>query len=463
MRTCYKSFVHAAPAFLLVSLTFVSVGSADPFTVQGTASMDVALTDNVSTSEFGAGRGDVFFTLRPGLVLSYTLPRMVQELGAELDLTYAAQTNQPTAAVRGGWRALVVTGPRSELTVQVNGSRTVLSALTAATMPNETVAMLQPAGVVDVTQVDLVETGSYTATREIRLAESLFARGSLTDDNATPATTTTSGEAGLSLSFDRTFQKSTLSLELGGSVLRLERDAPAGAAMGSRLDRQVNPRGRVQWRRDYTAAWSSSLDAGVVVVIPYGTDPDNPTAEHKVGAFPIFGGQLSYTDTWGVSTLSVRRDVTPNLLVAANTITTGAALAAAIPLYWVDDAHRRQPRLAAVGSLGIGRTQLITEGATATESSFIVGRADVGLVYSWRPGITYTARYELVYQSSGSDPISMMEVPGFVRNTIFLSVAVRYPAQVEAHVPTHRPIRSDGSDLRPTGVEPVVPDLVQGQ
>lgn len=457
-------FVHKRLAFLVASVAMTPVALADRFSVHGTASVDAAVTDNVFSTQFSDREADLFFTVRPGVLFTHALPRMVNELNAEVELSrYAAHSDQPTIAFRGGWKALFLTGPRSEVLVQANASRSVLSAISAATIPNETVVMLQPVGQVDVTQGDFNEYGSYTATREIRLSQSVFARAGKTDDNAEAETIVTSAEAGASLGLDRSFLKNTVSIEVGGSVLRLERKAEVGAPMGPRLDRQINARGRAQWRRDWTRTVSSAVDAGLAVVVPYGVDPYNPDVKRNVGTFPIVGASGSYTDVWGIATLSARRDVTPNLFVAANTVNDTAALAAAIPLYWLEGNRRRQPRLAGVASLGLSRTQLISEGTSELQSSFVVGRADVGLQYAPRPGITYTARYEFLYQSSGEDAITMMDLPGFVRNTVYLTAAVRFPADVAVRVPKRRTnsVRSDRKDMAPMGAEPVIPDLVE--
>ncbi len=466
--TCYKRCVHKALAFLsamlLTSVARTPVAAADRYSVHGTASVDAAVTDNVFSTEFGNREADLFFTVRPGILFTHALPRIVNELSAEVELSrYAAHSDQPTIAFRGGWKGLFLTGPRSEMLVQANASRSVLSAISAASQPNETVVMLQPVGQVDVTQGDFNEYVSYTATREIRLSQTLFARAGKTDDNAEAQTIVTSAEAGGSFGLDRAFLKNTLSFEVGASVLRLERKAEMGAPMGPRLDRQINTRARVQWRRDWTRELSSAVDGGLAVVVPYGTDPYNPDVERHVGTFPIIGAQGNYTDVWGIATLSVRRDVTPNLFVAANTVNDTASLAAAIPLYWIEDTRRRQPKLAGVASLGISRTQLISQGSSELQSSFVVGRTDVGIQYAPRPGITYTARYELLYQSSGSDAITKLEVPGFVRNTVYLTAAVRFPADVAVRVPKRRTnsVRSDRKDMAPMGAEPVIPDLVE--
>lgn len=444
----------------------VAPAEADRFSVHGTASIDAAATDNVFSAERGAANrdSDVFITVRPGVLLTYALPRMIHELTAELELMrYAAHADQPTIAFRGGWKSLYLPGPRSEIITQLNASKSILSAISAASAPQETTVQLQPVGQVDVLQGDASAYGSYTASRELRLSQTLFARAGTTDDNADARTRVTSAEAGVTVGVDRSFRKTTLSFEAGASVLRLERDTDPGVPMGPRLDRQVNPRVRVQWRRDLSRRMSTAIDGGLAIVIPYGTDPDNPDVTRHIGTFPIVGAQLAYSDIWGIATLSARRDVSPNLFVAANTVNDTASIAAAVPLSWFEASRRRQPTLAGVGSFGISRTRLIEEETSALQSAFVVGRVDAGLQYAPRPGITYSARYELLYQSQTSGAGLGMVIPGFYRNTIYVTAAIRFPADVEVRVPKRRTnsVRADRKDLTPVGAEPVIPDLVE--
>ena len=82
---------------------------------------------------------------------------------------------------------------------------------------------------------------------------------------------------------------------------------------------------------------------------------------------------------WGAARASVRRDVTPNLFVAANTVNDTASVSAAVPLYWLENNRRSQPKLAGVGSFGIQRTQLIEPETSELTSDFIVGRIDAGI------------------------------------------------------------------------------------
>ena len=452
-------------AFLFASLTVVAPAVADRYSVHGTASIDAAVTDNVFSLSGIERSPELFFTVRPGVLFTYALPRMIHELNAELEvMRYASTQDQPTIAGRGGWKALLIPGPLSEVIVQANASRSMLSAISAASAPVDTTIGFVPIGNVDVTQGDVSEYGSYTASRAIRLSQSLFGRGGKTDDNAPDMARTivSSEEGGGSVGIDRAFKQTTLSLETGAAYSKLERRAEVNAPMGSRLDRQITLRGRAQWRRDLSRKLSTAVDGGLAVVVPVLKDPYHPDVTRHVGTFPIFGGQLAYTDVWGLAAFAVRRDVTPNLFVAANTVNDSATLAAAVPLYWLDNGNRRrQPKLAGVGSFGVQRTQVVSSETAQLTGSFILGRIDAGVQYMPQPGITYSARYELIAQTG--DSTAEVSQAGFFRQTVYVTAAVRFPADVAVRVPKRRTnsVRADRKDLSPSGAEPVIPDLVE--
>ncbi len=442
-----------------------SVAYADRASYHATASGDIAFTDNVFSEQRGRQDGDLFFQIRPGILLSYGVPRMIHDLNLEAEVTqYALHGDEASLTGRGGWRAFFLTGPRSELLLQANAGTGVLSSLTARTTPDQAPTVeLQPAGNPKFQAADASQYFSYVATRQLRLSERLFARASKTDDDLMDPTIVTAAEAGGSIGIERRFQKSSLSLDVSASVLRLERVAAAAAPIPSRLDQQVNPRVRAAWRRDIDRKLSASVDGGLVYVIPFGTDPYNPDDPPRSrGIFPVVGAQMAFTDVFGVSTLSLRRDVSPNLLIAQNTVSDVAMISAAVPFPWREDNRRRAPKLVALGSLAAMRTQLVDPVTSELASSFGVARIDLGIQYAVRPGFSYTVRYELMVQSSNRDDMGT-QIPGFFRNTFYFSFKYRWPEELAVQVPKRRgnSVRADRNDLSPLGSEPVIPDLLE--
>ena len=457
--------MHRTAAFLFASLAGVAQAHADRTSIHGTASVDAAVTDNVLSVPIGdANReGDLLLTIRPGMLFTHAYPRWMNELNAEMEMTrYVGQADSPTLAFRGAWKSIILKGPLSEIILDAYVNRSVISAIGAAIVPQESSVALLPINQVTALEGGFNEYSSKVLTRELRLYQNAFARAGKSDDEGTPPTRVQSGEVGLSWGLDRSFKKDRISVEAGVSVLALDRNEEA--PMGGRRDRQINPRGRATWAHDLSRKVSWGADAGLVVVVPFGNDPYHAGDERKIGTFPLLGAQVAYTDAWGAARAIVRRDVTPNLFVAANTVNDTASLSVAMPLYWLETNRRRQPKLAGVGSFGIQRTQLIAPETSELTSSFIVGRIDAGIQYAPQPGFRYMVRYEMMYQTSDRGMPTFGEPQrGFLRNTIYVSAAVRFPADVAVRVPKRRTnsVRADRKDLTPFGAEPVIPDLTE--
>ena len=441
--------------------------AADRTTTSVTASGDVSATDNVFASQREVRESDVSFTLRPGVLFGYDGPRASHELALEGEvIEFARHSEKPSVSVRGGARTRIQTSRFTSFSAQLEGNNGVLTALSARSSPDATGPQLVPLGRIDTISGGGSVALSWDTGRNLQLTPSLFARYSRADDNADEMgqeapTIIESREAGGALSIERTWRDNAISLEAGVSVLRLERDAPVTAMLGPRLDHQLNPRLRVQWRHDIDRQWSTNIDGGGVYVHPYGKDPDNPDAVHEDGIFPVFGAGVAYTEVWGRATAQARREVAPNLLVAQNTVNDTATLAVALPLPWLDDSRRRQPRLVALGSLGVARTKLIDSETSDVSSSFYVGSLDVGLGYSPRPGFTYGLRYTFQYQT-GDDEAEMV-IPGFWRNTLSFTFQLRYPDRANGEGARKKGkggVRADGGDLVPIGVDPVSTDVV---
>lgn len=436
--------------------------AADRGSIHVTATGDLAFTDNVFSEQRGDQNSDLFIQLRPGVLMSYGMPRMINDLSIEGEVTgYAVHGDDAAITGRAAWRALFLPTPRTDVTLGVSAGSSLLNTISVLSAPDQAPG-LQPAGAVTAMTADASEGFSYQLTRELRLTQALFARAGRSDDNLADPTITSSREAGFSVGGERSFESSAFGLELGGSVVRFERRAPAMAIPGSRLDRQTNPRARARYRYDWSRKLALGADVGVVNVRPYGSDPYNPDdVERDSGLFPIAGLNASYIDEWGVANASIRRDVTPNLFIAQNTVNDGLTAAAAFPISY-NGGTRRVPKLVVVGALALQRTQLVDPITSDTTSSFGLAQFSVGFQYAFRPGLSYGVRYELMLQDG--DGGEAMPVQGFMRNTIFATFRVRYPEDVAFHVPRRKRngLRAGGREVSPIGAEPVIPDLVDG-
>jgi hypothetical protein len=438
---------------------------ADHASLHATAIGDVAATDNVNAvAGDNNPQSDLYTELRPGVLFAFEGPRMIHNLSAELDLLeYAANAGQPAVNVRGGWQGFFLPGPRSEIVLTANGGTGYTNALAGLSSPDTSMMGVVPAGSAEMRNLDASEYLSWQSTKETRTSQTAFVRWTATNDDQPMPTTTAAFETGGVLGFERSFHHDTVGIEAGGSYLRLERVAPAGALLPSRLDQQINPRASAVWRHDLSKLWSLDLNGGLVYVNPVGTDPYSMGAppDRRAQPFPIFGGVLAYTDVWGRATLSANRSVTPDLFLAQNTVDDQVTLRLALPLPWLDEyPHMRNPKLVGLGSLGVERTQLVDPITTNLLGTFDLARIDVGVGWTPRPGQTYGLRYEFVYQHG--DSAAAMVTPSYHRDTLFFTFALRWPEDVAVKVPRRtESVRSDRKDLSPVGAEPVVPDAAE--
>ena len=414
----------------------------------------MATTDNVNGSSTNP-EGSIFTDIRPGMLFTYNASRMIHELTTEVDMFYYFGRATPNVTFRGDWKAFFLTGPRSELSLGATASHGQLNSLVASTPSAENPLLVQPSGKVNSSNASASENGSWVATKFTRLSQRGFVRYTTTD-NTDPeiAVTTKSFEAGGGIGFDHRLRRDNFGLELGGSYVYLEKRDPFLKQMGDRLDKQLNPRAVAVWQHDYSKHWSSAVDAGVVYVNP----TFNLTGDTEAGLFPIFGATAAYTDVWGRAQLTARRQVTPNLFIAQNTVSDSVNAAFAMPLTFLDkDSRRRNPRVVGVGTVGIDHTQMIDPLDASLKGNFWVGRLDASVAWQPRPGQTLGLRSELTYQEG--DMVADMVVPSFHRFTFYFTFALRWPEDVQVRVPRRtNSVRADQSDLAPIGAEPVVVD-----
>ena len=441
------------------ALVLAPPARADHTSVHATADGEVVTTDNLYAAGSGAFlRPEMFFTIRPGVLYAYDAPQMVHDFTADAEVVgYLSRTDKPVVTGRATWRSIFLPSPRTTLNMSISAGTGLLSLLSTRLSPDETSATVTPSGKINVQQTDTAESLSWISSKHTRVLQGVVGRYGFTDDGS--GTTAETREVGGNLGFERTFRKDTVVLDASVRYVQFERVAPVGAELGSRLDHQINPRGVLTWRHDLDRRWSTNVDGGVVFVNPVGTDKYNPGLMKRGGTFAVFGGQVAYVQPWGRAMLSARRNVEPNLFLAQNTVNDEANLQLAMPLTWFGGSVRR-PTVAALGSVGLALTQLIDAQTGSTEANFRVAHADASLGWTPNPGQTYGLRYELVYQTG--DEAAQKTAPAFVRNTLYVTFSLRYPARVAGEVPRRmKGMRSDRKDMLPSGGDVDIPDVLE--
>ena len=460
VHPCVRHLRRAAsPAFFLGAMALAGPVRADHTSVHATASGEMATTDNLfAAGSNGDREADMFATLRPGILYAYDAPQMVHDFNAEAEIVEYVRhgDSKPLIMGRAGWKSLFLPTPRTSVTMTINAATGLLSLLSARTSSDQTTASIAPTGKVDVEQTDAGQQMSWISGKHTRVMQGIVGRYAFTDDGS--GSTADTRELGGSLGFERSFEHDTVGLEAAVSYLHLDKVQPPTSEVGNREDQQIDPRATASWRHDFNRQWAASADGGVVYVQPIGSNKYNPLAPQLGGTYGVAGAQLSYTELWGRATLSARRDVSPNLYLAQNTLNDAANLQVALPLPWLDET-KRNPQLAAAVSLGVTHQQMINVQTGSTEGDFKAGHLDASVGWTPSPGVTYGFRYEFVYQTG--DHVAMLDIPSYYRNTVYFTFQLRYPDRPVGELPPQRKgLRADGKDLVPVGAEPVVIDLL---
>lgn len=456
------------------SVAYPSTAAAQGTSWHATLNGDVAVTDNVYSAPTGGRNrdGDLVFQLRPGFLFARNARRIINNFTAEAEIVhYAFNSRVPSVSGNATWRAFFLTTPRTELSTSLGVSSGIMTSLSSRLSADETSINITPVGQLTYMSASAEQSAGYILSRDWRVGQRLYGRWSDSTDNAEDRTegevmntTVESLEGGGGLSLSRSFKTDTLSLQGGAAVSRMHRRAPETVIPGPSLLHQWMPRGSAQWRHDINRRLSFTLDGGAVYVIPFGVDIYNPMRERRRGLFPVAGGQFSVSESWGRGTLTLRRDVAPNLLLGQNTLNHVATIAGAVPLPWAGEHRRRSPKLAAIGSVSVVRTRVINEETAGLKSSLGAARLDVAVLYTPRPGVVWGGRFEFMYQT-GDERALERQVQGYFRNTIYFTYSIRYPDRVAGVVPKRRAGQTQDNnqqDIIPVGAEPVIPDIIEG-
>ncbi len=435
---------------------------ADAESINGTLSGNASATDNAFSAASGNKSPDMFLQIRPGLLFGYETPRAVYTGFTEAEaLDYVAHYKEVSVTVRVGARAAFVVTPLTDIAFTLDASTGKLNALQGRSTPDQTTTTLVPAGAGDIYQVAAGESAAHTIAPSLHIGEGLGA--SFVETFAGGGALGRSAQASGTTSITKSYEADAFSLQVGVGYVRFLQYNPGNPDTGvpttGRLDRQFTPNASLSWRHDISRKWSGSLSGGVAAIVPVGTDPYDLTRTYQKVYAPTIGAQLSYVDTWGFANLAYGHAITPNLLIAQNTISDSGALNVNIPLAFVES-RGQPPRYAVSGSLGYVHQQLVDTTTSAAQGSFSGEHFDLGVVFNRRPGQVFGLRY--AFQHQGADAAALIPVPAVTSNTISFTFALRYPARVLVPQPKRQSVRADESDLQSPNDKPPEPDPGMG-
>jgi hypothetical protein len=383
---------------------------------------------------------DLFLGLRPGVLLTYGTPRATHEATYSLDaILYTRHPELSSLFQRAGWKGFFLLSPRSELLTSVDGSFGNGN-LFPTTVPSSGQVGPAVSGNIEMLGGAAGEDYQYTASPDVRLQQAGYVRYNRISGGGV----TTGSEAGMRLALDKAFRYDALTLLAGASYVSLTQPV-AGSTTGSTTD-LVNARGSAMYRRDLNKDITSVVEVGAVDVLPV----NGIAAPSSV--FAVGGVQLAYIPAWGTATFGVRRDVSPNLLIAENTLADTAAIGAWLPLPWLRD-DPQNPKLTFQSTLGVSRTRIISSTTGQTVEGFDDVLADIAVNWQLRKNAELSFRYQLVWQSSDLSAMTPLPVFGFVRDTVLVQFVGRWPERLAVEVPVRQTLRVDRSNITPVGDE----------
>ena len=432
-------FRPGAVVLVLGVVALAPPARADEYSLHALLSTQLSGSD--STLEDGTGSEAVLgYQLRPGLQLAYNARRHMEELMLEVGVDGAGITTEGVSlGYRAALRSVFNLTPRldGDLGVTATGGRT--NALTTTAPANVGGPNILPSNQSDFVGVEGNQSLGYILSPRMNARQSAFGRYFQTVGGEFD---TVGYELGGGIGIDRTFQVTAIGIEGRASWQRLGSDEVVPGFLDYR--EQIDVRGTLRIRRDFSERWSGAIDAGFLYLIP------RQAGEEAVWE-PLAGAELAYFPIWGSAMFSVRHTAGPNLLLAQNEISDSAVVNAALPLpvKWLGST-RQQPRLTFLTSTGAAYTRFADNVSGMSAGRFTVFYADAAFQYLPKPHLAFSLRFQFVSQTSTEDVIDpMMQALGYTRNTVLFMFAGRWPNRLAVDMPVQN--RTRAREITPVG------------
>jgi hypothetical protein len=417
-----------------------TTAAADAWSLHILANAQLGWTDNLqsATSETSVPpkEAEVYGQVAPGLLLTWATARSINELSASFESNlYALHDEGSSYLWRGGWRGFFMTSPLSELEGSLKASGGTFNSFTTSSAAANGQVQLIGSAASTYLSLDATEGYSRQLSRPLRLTQSALTSVFSTTPDDPMAETTTGFRVGGGLGLDRAWHYNGVGARASASY-----DGLGGGKT------QLTLSGSLLWRRDISRRWASVVDVGAVTLVSLAGSDVGPRLE------PTIGAQIGYYPTWGAAGLSVRRTVTPNLIIAANTISDTAVLNATLPLTFLPLDVNHTPRYVFSASGGYAFSSVVDSDTGETTSGFQAGLATAEVAYAIKPRVNIALRYQYEHQVAGEGS-TLTNVRDYDRNTVLLTFFGRWPDRVAGEVPIRQSLRVDRSDVTPVGDE----------
>jgi hypothetical protein len=404
--------------------------------LQAVGELSLGWTDNVQSAPddplpgVGEKAPDEFVIVSPGAVWVRRTPRAVHRLGYTHAATlFYEHPDADNSSNRLDYQGFVELSRRIALVAEASLVQAAPHTQTTVASPTtgEVQAMLP--------RTDAYLTGaaswqlSFEVSRDYRLWQRSRVGFGMPLSRSESASTI---EIGASLGVERTFRADGLGAEVTAEHATVTRGV-SGTGAPEDTARQVTVTGVGRWRHDIGRDFASRLEAGVVRVERLNTD--------RGAWYPAGVAALGYAVESGTAELRYARRVTTNLVLGQYLLVDEVVLSGAVPL-----SRSREVLLAA--NVGHQWGRLIEEDATLAARVRVL-MADVGVGWQASASTLIGLRYQHVQQRSDARSVDLPL--SFVKNSVLLSVMLRFPPDSALPRPYRPPMRVDGSDeIRPS-------------
>jgi len=425
-----RSRLGAAVALLFAWSCALGSARAAP-KLQAVGEGTLGVTDNAASApdvplpggaEKSAG---AFLILRPGLVFSLLSARTLQHLTYtyEYDL-YFGETDSNSYSNRLEYRAFFDVSPRVSAVLGAYATQaSSYSALTLAPSGSESLSLF-PGGDANTLQLGADELMSFDLHPGWRLFESVgVAWGTPLFDTEAPTTLVPNARLGLEYSW----VAAAVGLEVRGEYAVI-RDGVGADGVTIPLQKQLVTAALGTFRHDLGRYFTSRAGAGILRVDRF--DP-------PFGAwYPTAGAALAYADVVGEAELSYAHTVVTNALLGQSLLMDEVRLVGAVPL-------DQRERFVIGASAGYQTGRLLDETAEPL-SRVSVLLADLSFGWQATSLLLLGVRGQHIDQRSDTRVLTLPV--SYVRNSIMLGAAVKFPPDPEMPRAYRAPRRVDRSD-----------------
>ncbi len=405
--------------------------------LHATGSASVGYTDNylgAPTHPLPGQPGPLatsFITLTPGAVLFENGARSLHRFDYAHQFTiFPGHSDANGHADIVNWSGLFLLSPRDELTLSINASRTRanLMALRSSAYGSSQMISPMPEGKTTLLGLTMAETFVHDYSAHWRSLQTTSFGLIIPTESPSPTANRYTGLGSYGL--ERIAGQNAYAVIGSVTYYRTDRVTSQDRLVADATDTLIF-QGLGRWRRDWSEAWSTDLEAGLARA--------NPTSDFATAIWGPVGraaARYTFTDV-AAAEASYMHTFMPTLMAARLTSSDIFSLTGEIPI-------SRQGRVFFYPNAGYMYLRSLDVERMAIASTAWAWHAGAVLTWIFYPGFSASASYDHFQQQGNQADIAPL--PTFYRNTAMLTLQGTLPAADIPRVPRGQAGRVDGTD-----------------